>query len=245
MILRARGIRWPHRTPCRVACPVKSPPPLDQQHKRVGLGRHSLHGHLRAGDVRCSQSNSILSKVVPSNVCLVSSLHSQPRSWGIRIAFTIVFLAALAFAGFVGSEVGPHFKTASTSTTASTSPRPPSTTTSTVAHSSVRVLVANGTQEPNAAAHFTQLLHLQGWNVGAPKNTLSAVSSTTIYYGPGWQQAAALVASDLGVPTTAVQPLGAGVPVGSTTGLDIVVVIGSDLAASGFPATPATTGPTG
>jgi hypothetical protein len=113
-----------------------------------------------------------------------------------------------------------------------------------VAHSSVRVLVANGTPEPNAAAHFAQLLQLQGWNVATPKNTSSTVSSSTIYYGPGWQPEAALVASELGVPTTAVQALGAGVPVGSTTGLDVVVVIGSDLAASGFPATTATTATT-
>ena len=174
----------------------------------------------------------------------MSSLHSYQRSWGTRIGLTILFLAALAAAGFVGSVVGPHFKAASTSSTTSTSPHSSSTTTSTVAHSSVKVLVANGTQEPNAAAHFAQLLQLQGWNIAVPKNTTSAASSTTIYYSPSRQQAAVLVASELGVPMTAVQPLGAGVPVASTAGLDVVVVIGSDLAGNGFPATTAPTATT-
>jgi hypothetical protein len=155
------------------------------------------------------------------------------------VGFVFLLLGALALAGFVGSVLGPHFKAASNSPTTSNAARPPSTTTSTVAHSSVRVLVTNGTQEPNAAAHFTQQLQLQGWNVAVPKNTTSAASSTTIYYAPSRQQAAALVASELGVPMTAVQPLGAGVPVASTAGLDVVVVIGSDLAGNGFPATTA------
>jgi hypothetical protein len=149
----------------------------------------------------------------------------------------MVCLVALALAGFVGSVVGPHFKVIGTSPTTSTSPRLPSTTTSTVAHSSVKVLVANGTQEPNAAAHFTQQLQLQGWNVAVPKNTTSATTTTTVYYVPSKQQAAVLVAFELGVRAAAVQALGAGVPVANTTGVDVVVVIGSDLAANGFPAT--------
>jgi len=151
-------------------------------------------------------------------------------------------VGALALAGFVGSVVGPHFKATSTSPTTSTSTPPPSTTTSTVPHSSVKILVANGTQEPNAASHFAQQLQEQGWNIAVPQNTTSAVSSTTIYYASSQQQQAALlVASELRVPITAVQLLSAAVPVANPTGIDVVVVIGSDLAGSGFPATTAPT----
>jgi hypothetical protein len=163
---------------------------------------------------------------------------------------TLAFLVALALAGYVGSVVGPHFKATSTSTTTPPSGHPLSTTTSTVAHSKVTVLVANGTQEPNAAGHFAQQLQQQGWNVSTPKNTTSAAPSTTIYYAPSQQQAAALIASELGVAMTSVQSLSAGVPVADTTGLDVIVVIGPDLAGNGFPATtvpagsvPATTAP--
>jgi hypothetical protein len=168
----------------------------------------------------------------------VSPLHAdRQRSWAGYIGITIVCLGALAVAGFIGSVVGPHFKTASTSSTTSTSLHPTSTTTSTVAHSSVKILVANGTQEPNAGAHFAQQLQQQGWSVSVPQNATSAASTTMVYYAPSQQAAAALVASELGVPTTAVQPLTAATPVANTAGLDVVVVLGPDLAGNGFPAT--------
>jgi hypothetical protein len=167
----------------------------------------------------------------------VSPLHAYKQtSWARRIGIAIVCLGALAIAGFVGSVVGPHFKAASTSST-TTSIHPLSTTTSTVAHSSVKILVANGTQEPNAGGHFAQQLQQQGWNVSVPQNTTSAASTTTIYYAPSQQPAAALVASELAVPITAVQPLSAAVPVANVAGFDIVVVLGPDLAGNGFPAT--------
>jgi len=193
----------------------------------------------RAGRLRQRASPVALSKI-----CIVSPLHAYERtSWGRRIGIAIACLGALALAGFVGAVVGPHFKaastsgTATTSSTATTSLHGLSTTTSTVVHSSVKVLVANGTQKPNAAGHFTQQLQQSGWNVSTPGNSTSAASTTTIYYAPSQQQAAALIASELGVPTTAVQPMTGAVPVANATGLDIVVIIGPDLAGNGFPAT--------
>jgi len=169
---------------------------------------------------------------------MVSPLHShQESSWGRRIGLILVSLVALAVAGYVGSVVGPHFKSSSASSTTSTSTPPASTTTSTVPHASVTVQVANGTQEPNAAGHFAQLLQQQGWNVGTPGNTTAAASTTTIYFAPSQQQAATLIATELQVPTTAIQPMGATVPVTNTAGVDVVVVVGADLAGTGFPAT--------
>ena len=97
--------------------------------------------------------------------------------------------------------------------------------------------MANGTQEPNAGAHFAQQLQQQGWNVSVPQNTTTAASTTTIYYAPSQQPAATLVASELGVPVSAVQPLTGTVPVANAAGLDVVVVLGPDLAGNGFPAT--------
>lgn len=181
-----------------------------------------------------------------SKIGRVSPLHShQESSWGRRFGLVLGSLVALAVAGYVGSVVGPHFKASSAPSTTSTSAPPASTTTSTVPHASVKVLVANGTQEPNAAGHFSQLLGQQGWNVGTPGNSTSAASTTTIYYAPSQQQAAALIATELQVPTTGIQPMGPAVPVANATGVDVVVVIGSDLAGTGFPATttPATTTP--
>src|SRR5487761_235470 len=127
---------------------------------------------------------------------IVGPLHSYPREpQGRRIGVIIAAVVALVLAGYIGSVVGPHFKSGSSSTTTTVSRLPPTTTTSTVAHASVKVLVANGTQEPNAAGHFTQLLQQQGWSVGTPTNSTASASTTTVYYAPSKQQAAALVAS--------------------------------------------------
>jgi hypothetical protein len=174
----------------------------------------------------------------------MSALHAyQRRSWGSRIGIVFACLVALAAAGYVGSVVGPHFKkAAATSNTTTTSTGPHSTTTSTLAHASVKVLVANGTQQPNTAAHFAQQLQQQGWNVAAPTNSTSPAATTAVYYGVFWQQSARQVASELGAPATAVQPLTAAVPVPNATGYYVVVVIGSDLAGTGFPATTAPSG---
>jgi len=179
----------------------------------------------------------------------VTGLHSYsrdsypPSGGGRRFGIVVASVVALALAGYIGSVLGPHFKsTAAPSTTTTTHPVAAATT-STVAHASVKVVVANGTQMANTAAHFTQQLQLQGWNVGSPQNSTSSTTTTTaIYYAPNKQPAAALIASEIGAPATAVQPLGASPPVASTTGVDVVVVIGADLAGNGFPATTAPSG---
>lgn len=110
-----------------------------------------------------------------------------------------------------------------------------------MAHSTVTVAVANGTQQANVAAHFSQMLQQQGWKVATPQNSTSSASATTIYYAPAQQQAAMEVATELNVPATSVQPLGAAAPIANATGIDVIVVIGPDLAANGFPATTPTT----
>jgi hypothetical protein len=182
----------------------------------------------------------------PPMLCVVSGLHSYsrdsypPSGGGRRFGIVVASVVALALAGYIGSVLGPHFKSTATSTTTPPTTLPlSSATSSTVVHSSVKVVVANGTQMANTAAHFTQVLQLQGWNLGSPQNSTSSASTTAIYYAPAKQPAAALIASELGAPASGVQPLGASTPVASTTGVDVVVVIGADLAANGFPATTA------
>jgi LytR cell envelope-related transcriptional attenuator len=187
-------------------------------------------------------------------------MHSYQggSSWGRRFGLAVIAVVALAVAGYIGSVVGPHFKSnasssAATSTTSAHSPS--STTTSTIPHANVKVVVANGTQEANTAAHFSQILQQQGWNVQAATNATSSAATTTIYYAVFWPSSAHQIATELGVPATSVQPLTPSVAVANTAGIEVVVVIGSDLAGSGFPATtvptsgtatttPATTKPT-
>ncbi|MHB8319250.1 MAG: LytR C-terminal domain-containing protein [Acidimicrobiales bacterium] len=111
----------------------------------------------------------------------------------------------------------------------------PASTTTTVVRSSVAVLVANGTSAANAAAHYTTQLQTQGWSMKPPTDTTTPVNVTNVYYAAGEQGAASSIAASLGIKPTAVLPLTSSVPVSGTTGVDVVVVIGPDLAGQGFP----------
>jgi hypothetical protein len=117
----------------------------------------------------------------------------------------------------------------STTTTVKTKP-PPTTTTTTVPHSSVSVVVANATQTNGLAAHFTAVLAAQGWAMQTATDAATTETTSTVYYATGQQASAATIATTLGLKPTAVQPFTTAVPVTGASGVDVVVVVGSDLA---------------
>jgi LytR cell envelope-related transcriptional attenuator len=132
---------------------------------------------------------------------------------------------------------GPQTAATPAVTTTTAAPPPSSTTTTTtVPHASVKVVVANGTTEPNVAAHFTAQLQSAGWAMQPATDTTAPASASNVYYAAGQQAAANEIATSLGLKASAVQPLTTSVPVSGTTGVDVVVVIGPDLAGQGFPA---------
>jgi LytR cell envelope-related transcriptional attenuator len=154
-----------------------------------------------------------------------------------RLAIVLGALVALVLAGIAGAGVSSYLRTHGSNATTTTVPATGPTTTTTVPHSGVAVLVVNGTLQPNAAGHYTQVLKQQGWSMSPPTNATSQVTKTTIYYVPNQLASAQAIASELGVSALAVQPMTSAVPVPSTTGLDVAVVIGPDLAGQGFPPT--------
>lgn len=111
------------------------------------------------------------------------------------------------------------------------------TTTTAAAKSSVSVLVANGTSTSGAAGAYTQELQSQGWNTLAPVNTTSSASKSAVYYAPGQEAAGSEIASSLKLASSSVQPLTSSAPVSSTSGVDVLLVVGPGLASSA----PATT----
>ncbi len=104
----------------------------------------------------------------------------------------------------------------------------------------VNVLVANGTSVANGATDYASELKSDGWNTQPPADTTTPVNSSNVYYAAGQQSAATAVASQLGLKPSAVQPLTTAVPVSSTAGTDVLVVLGPDLT-SHLPATTTTT----
>jgi hypothetical protein len=67
--------------------------------------------------------------------------------------------------------------------------------------------------------------------VRPPVDATTTEGTSTVYYAAGQQESAAAIAVALGLKPAAVQPLTASVPVTSASGIDVVVIIGPDLAA--------------
>lgn len=108
-----------------------------------------------------------------------------------------------------------------------------STTTTTVARSTVSVVVANATSTNGLAGHYTTVLQGDGWKMQPAANATTSEATSAVYYAAGQQAAAQEVAAAIGVKPQQVLPLSSATPVSGATGVDVVVVIGQDLAASG------------
>jgi hypothetical protein len=101
-----------------------------------------------------------------------------------------------------------------------------------VDRSEIQVQVANGTSSAGVATTVTSKLQEQGWSTLPPVNASSTAPSTTVYYAGGRKAAGRLLAKDLSLPASAVQPLTTSVPVPGANGDDLVVVVGPDLGAA-------------
>ncbi|MGD0380132.1 MAG: LytR C-terminal domain-containing protein [Acidimicrobiales bacterium] len=124
--------------------------------------------------------------------------------------------------------------TPSSSTPPTTAPRTGSTTTSLATivpgASSVHVLVANGTSITALAAGTSTYLRSRGFLTLAPTNSTTKVTRTQVYAVSGPSSSATSVIEALGLSAATVQPTGAVAPVPSTTGANVVVITGPDLA---------------
>jgi hypothetical protein len=106
-----------------------------------------------------------------------------------------------------------------------------STTTTTVAHGSVSVLVANATSTSGLAAKTSATIGAGGWAMQTPVDANTTEATSAVYYAAGMQQAAATIATTIGVAPTAVLPLTSATPVTYPPNTDVVVVVGQDIAA--------------
>jgi hypothetical protein len=169
--------------------------------------------------------------------------RSFGQSAGIHAgkAFGLVAAALLIGVVLLHHNGGPVRVSAvgQTTTTArqSTSTTVPGTTETTAlglrAPADIKVLVANGTTVGGLATRVSDKLHNLGYNTLASTNTSAkGVTATVVYYGPGYQQEATVLATQqLGLKATAIQPMPppGQVPVANLNGANIVVIAGADL----------------
>lgn len=121
--------------------------------------------------------------------------------------------------------------------TSSTTTTVPAETTTTVSNARVTVLVANDSTTNGVAGEYSTVLTQAGWTLLAPATASPPIRATSsVYYAANKQSDAEAVAAALGVPQTAVFPVSSATPVPSTRA-DVIVIIGSDLAAETPPST--------
>jgi len=106
------------------------------------------------------------------------------------------------------------------------------TTTTTAPPSATTVVVANGTSVSGLAAHYSTVIGAGGWTMKTPIDAATSVPTSAVYYAAGQQQQAGSIATTIGVKPAQVLPISTSTPVTGATGIDVVVVIGADLAST-------------
>ncbi len=133
------------------------------------------------------------------------------------------------------------------STTSTTDFVPTSTTVAARPPAEVKVLTLNGTDVRGAAGRANDVVKTGGFNVLAPGDAAgSAKGATTsaVFFTPTYEQEASAVASTLGVPSTSVRAVPTPPPAADLRGANVVVLVGTDVAARLTPAPAAGRGST-
>ncbi|MFZ1061957.1 MAG: LytR C-terminal domain-containing protein [Acidimicrobiales bacterium] len=161
----------------------------------------------------------------PHHQASVGGSHYQP-ALGVVFIILVLFVGAtylmLRSTNSTPSSVG----TTTTTTLASTGGGSTSTT---LPKNKVPVQVANGTNVSGLARTYTQQLEALNWDA-LPQVNGPKVTSTVIYYNPGFLWAAQEIASEIKVSTSAIQPLNGLNPVSGASGDDVIVILGPDVA---------------
>jgi hypothetical protein len=150
----------------------------------------------------------------------------------------IVLVAFVAVTVLVLSDIHPAAtkaasgSTATTTTTTTTTTRPthPTTTTTTIPPNKVPVVVANASGVTGAAAKISSQLATGGWDLLAPVNATTEVTTSSVYFVAGFQREAEIIAASLHLPASAVAPYTTAVPISSVGTAQVVVIVGPDLA---------------
>jgi hypothetical protein len=154
--------------------------------------------------------------------------HYQPALSVVLIIVVLFVVAAFLMLRYVSP--------ASSTATATTLPSETTTTIHhTVAKSSVRVQVANGTKVSNLARTYSQELLTQGWNTLPGVNALagytgSHLKATIVFFNPGFKWAAIQIANKIHVGLHSIQALNGLRPVPGASSDDVIVILGHNSA---------------
>ncbi len=175
------------------------------------------------------------------DVELGAPVGPPPGTRVVRAAFVLVVVIVLGIVLLDAATRGPRAVSTSATTGHQVIPSPTTTTTHpattttlpVVPHQSIKVLVANGTSTAHGASEVRVWLGNHDFDTSAfpPYNTTTPETADAVYVvNGGTIPMANVVAAALTLGTSVIQPAGSKPPVPTTTGADIVVVLGTDLA---------------
>jgi hypothetical protein len=110
------------------------------------------------------------------------------------------------------------------------------TTSTTIPPATIHVLVANATDVNGVAGAVTTFLANKGFGTLTATNALLKVTASEIYTVGGATADVSSVAAALNLPAASIEPAASAAPVASTTGANVVVIVGPDLATRFNPA---------
>ncbi len=164
----------------------------------------------------------------------------RPRSGrGLALVIVAVVIGALLLpsatrsplaAGAGATSAGAGSSASTTSTTRPGHHRSTSTTSTTVPLSSIHVLVANATLTNGVAGSVTSFLASKGFGTLTATNALLKVTASEVYTVGGATADVQPVVAALSLPASSIEPAASAAPVASTTGANVVVIVGPDLA---------------
>jgi hypothetical protein len=167
-------------------------------------------------------------------VAILVSVGTRPSVSSTPTTTTTAAAGVTTTTGAGGAAATTTTTTAATTTTtkADHKGKGAATTTTTAPPSATTVVVANGTSVNGLAAHYSTVIGAGGWTMKTPIDAATSVPTSAVYYAAGQQQQAGSIATAIGVKPAQVLPITTATPVTGATGVDVVVVIGSDLAST-------------
>jgi hypothetical protein len=161
---------------------------------------------------------------------------SGPDAAALRGALVVIAGVLVGAAILANVSSRPKSPVATAATTTTTRPSAPVTTPVAAPHTpaAVSVLVLNGVDPKKAISKAAAAtVAAGGFTALPPRDAAKVVTVSAVYFVPGYQADAAIVASLLAIPVAAVVPMPTPPPaeVGDTAGAQVVVVVGPDIPA--------------
>jgi hypothetical protein len=158
----------------------------------------------------------------------------------------LILLVAVIIGVLVLNSLDNKTKKASAKSETTTTTKAKATTTTTTplrSPANVKVLVVNASGVSGVAQTASSSLSQSKYSTLTPATATTKESKTMVYYEPGYEQEAQVLATTLSLPLANVSPMPtnkSAIPVSDTAGADILVIIGTDQASSFKPQTTST-----